>query len=99
MKAIETDAKGTEKTFGKTEGLVFDDTTIADNAFTMKAHLSKTVAAGTYYFKVQAGDTVSEVASIVVTRTKRKSRHLRWKRKNTRLMQAAIQIREVLRSG
>ena len=71
VKAIETDAKGTEKTFGKTEGLVFDDTTIADNAFTMKAHLSKTVAAGTYYFKVQAGDTVSEVASIVVTRTKK----------------------------
>ena len=71
VKAIETDAKGTEKTFGKTEGLAFDDTTIADNAFTMKAHLSKTVAAGTYYFKVQAGDTVSEVASIVVTRTKK----------------------------
>ena len=71
VKAIETDAKGTEKTFGKTEGLVFDDATIADNAFTMKAHLSKTVAAGTYYFKVQAGDTVSEVASIVVTRTKK----------------------------
>ena len=71
VKAIETDAKGTEKTFGKTEGLVFDDTTIADNGFTMKAHLSKTVAAGTYYFKVQAGDTVSEVASIVVTRTKK----------------------------
>ena len=71
VKAIETDAKGTEKTFGKTEGLVFDDATIADNAFTMKTHLSKTVAAGTYYFKVQAGDTVSEVASIVVTRTKK----------------------------
>ena len=71
VKAIETDAKGTEKTFGKTEGLVFDNVAIADNAFTMKAHLSKTVAAGTYYFKVQAGDTVSEVASIVVTRTKK----------------------------
>ena len=71
VKAIETDAKGTEKTFGKTEGLVFDNAAIVDNAFTMKAHLSKTVAAGTYYFKVQAGDTVSEVASIVVTRTKK----------------------------
>ena len=71
VKAIETDAKGTEKNFGKTEGLVFDNAAIADNAFTMKAHLSKTVAAGTYYFKVQAGDTVSEVASIVVTRTKK----------------------------
>ena len=71
VKAIETDAKGTEKNFGKTEGLVFDNAAIVDNAFTMKAHLSKTVAAGTYYFKVQAGDTVSEVASIVVTRTKK----------------------------
>ena len=71
VKAVETDAKGTEKTFGKTEGLAFDDTTIADNAFAIKAHLSKTVAAGTYYFKAQAGDTVSEVASIVVTRTKK----------------------------
>ena len=71
VKAIETDAKGTEKNFGKTEGLAFDNAAIADNAFTMKAHLSKTVAAGTYYFKVQAGDTVSEVASIVVTRTKK----------------------------
>ena len=71
VKAVETDAKGTEKTFGKTEGLAFDDTTIADNAFAIKAHLSKTVAAGTYYFKVKAGDTVSEVASIVVTRTKK----------------------------
>ena len=71
VKAVETDAKGTEKTFGKTEGLAFDDTTIADNAFVIKAHLSKTVTAGTYYFKVKAGDTVSEAASIVVTRTKK----------------------------
>ena len=69
VEAVETTADGTVKISDKTEGLSFEKATLNDDKFTMTVHVSKTVAAGDYYFVVKGGGQTSPVAKLTVNRT------------------------------
>lgn len=70
VEAFETDQDGQIKYSGKTEGLTFDKAVLNNDAFTLTAHVSKTVAKGEYYFIVKADNEQSTVAKLTVDREK-----------------------------
>ncbi|QUO20989.1 hypothetical protein KFE18_10215 [Clostridiaceae bacterium Marseille-Q4143] len=70
VEAFETDQDGQIKYSGKTEGLTFDKAVLNNDAFTLVAHVSKTVAKGEYYFIVKADNEQSTVAKLTVDREK-----------------------------
>lgn len=70
VEAFETNQDGQIKYSGKTEGLTFDKAVLNNDAFTLTAHVSKTVAKGEYYFIVKADNEQSAVAKLTVDREK-----------------------------
>ena len=70
VEAFETDQDGKIKYSGKTEGLTFDKAVLNNDAFTLTAHVSKTVAKGEYYFIIKADNEQSAVAKLTVDREK-----------------------------
>ena len=70
VEVFETDQGGQIKYSGKTEGLTFDKAVLNNDAFTLTAHVSKTVAKGEYYFIVKADNEQSAVAKLTVDREK-----------------------------
>ena len=70
VEAFETDQEGQIKYSGKTEGLTFDKAVLNNDAFTLTAYVSKTVAKGEYYFIVKADNEQSAVAKLTVDREK-----------------------------
>lgn len=70
VEAFETNQDGQIKYSGKTEGLTFDKAVLNNDAFTLTAHVSKTVAKGEYYFIIKADNEQSAVAKLTVDREK-----------------------------
>ena len=70
VEAFETDQDGQIKYSGKTEGLTFDKAVLNNDAFSLTAYVSKTVAKGEYYFIVKADNEQSAVAKLTVDREK-----------------------------
>ena len=66
LTVAETDAKGTPKEVGKTEGLTLSVSAIKSEKFTVTAAITADVKDGTYYFVVSSANLKSAVASVVV---------------------------------
>ena len=66
LTVAETDAKGTPKEVGKTEGLTLSVSAIQSEKFTVTAAITADVKDGTYYFVVSSANLKSAVASVVV---------------------------------
>ena len=66
LTVAETDANGTPKEVGKTEGLTLSVSAIKSEKFTVTAAITADVKDGTYYFVVSSANLKSAVASVVV---------------------------------
>ena len=66
LTVAETDANGTPKEVGKTEGLTLSVSAIQSEKFTVTAAITADVKNGTYYFVVSSANLKSAVASVVV---------------------------------
>ena len=66
LTVAETDANGTPKEVGKTEGLTLSVSAIKSEKFTVTAAITADVKDGTYYFVVSGANLKSKVASVVV---------------------------------